>query len=321
MARREITQTSAQQIIEKMGRVRFIRYEYVAFLRNELGTETVFQLTGQIILLLLAQTETPTVTGFQTMFQKSKILGISSDVLLSISIMLSLKTCFSLHLKSISQEKPHFPFTAKATILLFAILGTLQRVAILVAYFFPFFGHLSLLQHWQAEQIPWASRETIAYHSGKAYLNKTVNFATDTLHLPGGRTVAWAELNRANYEDPEQPTPPSYTLYTGLSLGEAFAVFGVILLLHVTTVIAVKRCTVHRFCQRKTALEMIVHGLENTNLAYPAWDWDHITGDVAAHRRESKRVAMEILLTLLTNFCWSVVMLAPLFLTSKSMAI
>ena len=199
----------------------------------------------------------------------------------------------------------------------YAVFGIVQRVTILVAYFLPFFGHLDILQHWQAEKKPWAIRKTISYHGGKAYQNKTVNYTTDYLYLADGRTVAWAKLNRASYADPENPTPPSYTLYTGLSLGGAFALFGLILFFHVTTIIVIKYFTVHKFSQRKSLLEMLNHGLENTNLAYPVYDWDHITGNVARHKEASKKVAQEIVLTLIANFLWSLAMLAPIFFTGN----
>ena len=65
--------------------------------------EVFYQVSLQIILLLLTRTKTATTAGLQTFFKQESFLGIemSATVVLGLSILWSLKTCIFLHMKSI----------------------------------------------------------------------------------------------------------------------------------------------------------------------------------------------------------------------------
>ena len=282
----------------------------------ELGTETFYQLVGMISLLLLAESDTPTVSGLETMFEKNDSFGIPATTLLAISICLSLKTCFLVYVKAIHVQKSYFPFTARLAVLLFAVLGAVQRVGTMVAFFIPFLGHFSILSHWKAEQTPWASRN-LTYHEAGQFRVRQVDYSTDVLYLAGGVSVPWSELNRADYADPRQPLPPSYTLYTGISLGQAFGCFWLINGLNIASLIIVKLFTVPRLADRKNNLEIFIHAVENSNLACLAYDWDWEGGSVAEHKMRCRQVTKEMFLTLTTNLLWSFSLLIPVFYTGS----
>ena len=140
-----------------------IQREFVAFIRIELGLETFNQMFIQILLLLLADTLTPTVAGLDEMFDKDSPfcvwdICIPTKMVFLFSIIWSLKTLVVVYLKSMRLEKPHFPALANLSILMYALFGSLRRVGSMIVYFAPFLGLFSMLQHWRAEQIPWAPR-------------------------------------------------------------------------------------------------------------------------------------------------------------------
>ena len=310
----KMTDSNVAMIIEKIKRCRHVETELAAFLRLELGTETFYQLTGTTLLLLLAHSNTPTVSGLDTMFRKGDFFGIPATSLLVISILLSLKTCDTVYRKAILVEKSHFPFLSNISILVFGLLGTAQNVIGIVAYFVPFLGLFSILTHWKAEQTTWASTNVTFLEDG-LYKSRPLNYSTDTLHLTDGVSLAWSELNRANYTGPAQPTPPPYTFYTGLTLQTAFSLFLFLHTLHLLSVIAVKWLTVPGLTRQKNLLEVFTHGLENMKLPYPVRDWDRGSGGVEEHRLRCRGVAREMLATLAVNLLWGLVLLVPVLYT------
>ena len=171
---KEISQEKIKQLMKARDtkvedfQIRFshmikIQREYVAFLRIELGLETFNQIFIQILLLLLADTLTPTVTGLDEMFDKDSPFCVwdicmPTKMVFTFSIIWSLKTLVIVYLKSMRLEKPYFPALANVSILIYALFGSLRRVGSMTVYFAPYLGLFSLLQHWRAEQIPWAAR-------------------------------------------------------------------------------------------------------------------------------------------------------------------
>ena len=115
------------------------------------------QVPLQIVLLLMATTATATTGGLETMFKQDSMYGIPLDpeTILTISVLLSMKTCVNLHLKSIKVHKEFFPMKSKLIVWTWGLFGTLRRVLSMVIYFVPFLGLNNVLYHWRAEQIPF----------------------------------------------------------------------------------------------------------------------------------------------------------------------
>ena len=76
----------------------FLNYIYLF-----IGMEVYYQVSLQIILLLLTRTKTATTAGLQTFFKQESFLGIEMDatIVLGLSILWSVKTCIFLHMKSV----------------------------------------------------------------------------------------------------------------------------------------------------------------------------------------------------------------------------
>ena len=293
-----------EKFLRKLHILKNLQRKLMAWLKAELGTEIIYQVLIQLILLMMFETQTPTQRGLDAIFAKSSAEDylISSQIFLIFSIIWSLKTCITTHVKAAKVEKDFLPFTSTLILLAQTSVATLKRIGIMFFYFTPFFGNLNLLQHWKAELKPWKA---------KPY----VNYKEDILYI-GNVTLPWSTINRADYTDRKNPTPPTYTEYTGLSLGEAYLVFLLLICLQVISVFLCKLYTAEQF-KRKGLLQKILHSLENCSFVSPAQDWDMETGDIEAHWQRIKQVKVEVIITMFINFLWHVAMLFPLLYTGN----
>ena len=178
------------------------------------------QISAQILLSYFAVTETPTTGGLETVFKQSSILFLDAQTLLGVYIALSMKTSLSLHMKSMNTEKGFLPFSSRIFVGFWALFGTLRRTLGILAFFLPAMGLFNILHHIKFEKVAFKIRLDYA----------TTISAEDKIALYGlNETIFWTELDRWNYTDPNNPTPPDYSLYTGLTLKETFVAFMVVM--------------------------------------------------------------------------------------------
>ena len=178
------------------------------------------QMSAQILLSYFAVTETPTTGGLETVFKQSSILFLDAQTVLGISIALSMKTSLSLHMKSVKAEKGFLPFSSRIFVAFWALFGTLRRIVGIMVFFLPAMGLFNILHHIRFERVAFKIRLDYA----------TTISAEDKIALYGlNETIFWTELDRWNYTDPNNPTPPDYSLYTGLTLKETFVAFMVVM--------------------------------------------------------------------------------------------
>ena len=119
--------------------------------------EVFYQVSLQVALLLLTQTETATVGGLETFFSQDKMFGVPMDAntIIILSVILSLKTSILLHVKILGMEKGFFGFKAKTATFIWGLVASVRRVLGIVIFFSPSLGLLDLLWHWHAEQFPY----------------------------------------------------------------------------------------------------------------------------------------------------------------------
>ena len=123
-----------------------------------LGLEVFYQVAGQILLLIYSKTDSRTTGGLETVFNQETFMGIKMDptLLMGISIAFTLKSCFTLHLKSIKTEKHFVPLYSSVFILMWGLFSSLRRILSIICLFIPSLGLFSILNHYKAEQILWA---------------------------------------------------------------------------------------------------------------------------------------------------------------------
>ena len=114
-------------------------------------------MTGQIIFLVYAKTGSRTTGGLETVFDQDTFMGLQMDpvLVLGISIAITLKSCFTLHLKAIKTEKHYLPFFSSVFILLLGLFASLRRILAIVCWFIPSLGLFSTLYHYKVELTPF----------------------------------------------------------------------------------------------------------------------------------------------------------------------
>ena len=262
----------------------------------------------QIILLLLANTETATTSGLQTFFQQSTILGINPTVILWLSISWSLRTSVKLHVKAIKTQKVFFGVKASIISGLWGLMSTLRRIVSIVGFFTPSLGLFSILNHWLAEQYTFPIRRKYNLIHPK-----------DEVHLFNStKTMYWKELDRWNYfGDIDDPTPPSYILYTGLTLQWTFVAFFMLMAFQFIALFLVKTFTSAEFKKEENMFNKCIHILQNTNYSSPFQDWDEGMFPLEEYKIRYNLTETEMALSFAVNNVISIVMLLPIWYTGK----
>ena len=264
-----------------------------------------YQVAGQILLLLYAISETRTTVGLNTVFEQETFMGLHMDpiIVLGISIAITLKSCFTLHLKTIKAEKHFVPFFSTIFILLWGLFSSVRKILSMICFFIPSLGLFSILHHFQAEQIP--------FKIWKKY-NRTQD---DRIVLFGLKeTVIWGELDRWDYTNPDG-IPPPYSLYTGVSLGWTFLLFFILTGIQLIVIHLVKIVTSKKYSMKGDFLNKFIHLLLNLNLASPFEDWDQGQFSVREYRERHRKTNIEMAWILFVNIVFSFTMMIPLWYT------
>ena len=168
------------------------------------------------------------------MFDNSSNWGSFNSLLFVVSIALGLLGCISRQVKRIKVEKGFLKFSTALILHLWASCAALRRVVSTVVFFVPAMGLLSILNHWKAEQIPFGAAQSVRSTSRVDLYNET-------------EELLWRDISRWNTDNPDHPTPPSYTLYTSMTLETTSKGFHLILTLHFISVLIVTICTVKNY--------------------------------------------------------------------------
>ena len=160
--------------------------------------------------------------------------------------------------------KVFLPFKATILVSLWSLFAIMRRVLVIVAFFLPSLGLRNLLYHWKAEQIPFSIR--------LRYAQQRSISPDDAIVLHNmSEPVLWSQLDRWNYDDPNNPTPPPYSTYTLLSLGHTFTAFFALLFIQCLSITFLKIITSPDFRSEST-LDKLTHVLQTLNVPSPYCD-------------------------------------------------
>ena len=273
------------------------------------GIEVYMQVSIQVLILMLSQSETATTQGLQTIFNQT-FLGIDATTVLWISISWSLLSCARMHTKLIALEKGFCKISSKFFIFLWGCFATLRRVLSVIAMFIPSMGLFSILHHWRWEQIPFRAR---LEYAKRGFLQPD-----DKIGLFGLKeTIYWTQLDRWSYADPQDPQPPPYSLYTLMSLKDTLAAGAILLAVNFLALVIVKLLTSAEFRSRGNIVNKLIHILENINYAAPYEDWDVGDYSIDQFRVRFQATCKEMLATFAVNIVFTMTMLVPLWHTGQ----
>ena len=227
----------------------------------------------------------------------------TSDVLLALSIALSVKSIYFITLKSIGILKTFLPFKTQFILMFWIMVSTSARLMAIVFYFIPSFGLLGVLGHWKLEQTPYSEKIRAQFEKN------------NTVYLYNSKPVAWTDLSRYNYTS---NSGPDYTLYTYFSLQEYFGGFFALLSLHVIiNALAKILCSEDFKSGPSSLLFKIIHCVENTNIPTVWKDWDEEDGTIEDHQRRHAEVTKEINTIIGIRSFFNAVMLVPVVYTGR----
>ena len=258
----------------------------------------------QVLILLLAKTETPTTGGLEKIFEVKKNGWINPDTLFILLLSWSLFSCIKTHTDVISTEKGFCPMTSKIIIFAWGTFATLRRILSIVATFAPSMGLFSMLHHWTYEKVPFKARLEYAKRNTITLMDKIALYGLN-------ETIYWSEYDRWDYSDSSNPTPPSYSVYTLLSLQNTFIAFMTILVLQFIAIFIGKIWTSRDFRTDKSKTNKIIHVLENLNLATPFKDWDDGNFTLEEFRQRFKNICKEMIATFTINIIFTMIMMIP----------
>ena len=232
------------------------------------------------------------------MFKKQNgFLGIQNPIaVLAISIAITMKSCITLHLKTVKSEKQFVPFTSTFFILLWGLFSTMRRIISMVCLFIPSLGLFSILYHHKYELKPF----NLWQKYGKTQMDRIVLYGLD-------ETITWGDLDRWDYSNSTEGTPPHYSEYTGLTLKWTFGLFFLITAAQFVTTLIVKICTSEKFCRRENFLNKFLHLLLSLNMASPFEDWDMGRFTTREYKERQKLTNTEMAWSLSVNIIFSLV--------------
>ena len=176
----------------------------------------------------------------------------------------------------------------------------------MVCFFTPSLGLFSIPYHHKYEQKPF----NLWQKYGKTQMDKIVLYGLN-------ETVTWGDLDRWDYSNSTEGTPPHYKEYTGLTLKWTFGLFFLITAAQFVTTLIVKICTSEKFYRRENYMNKFLHLLLSLNMASPFEDWDMGRFTVREYKERQKLTNTEMAWSLSVNIIFSLVMMTPLSNTGR----
>ena len=275
-------------------------------IHNDVGLESHLQLVLSVILLLLATSETRTITGVERIFQTDSFFFISTEWVIVISTVLSLLSCVKAYLKGISKVQAYQ--TTKATLLMitFSLASIALRVFSYVLFWTPALGLFNILKHLQGESMP--------YYVPSSYPD-FVDVSKDTFYYGNAPPIPWSKITRWKYSgDQEVSEPPTVTLYTIFSIDEHFFILLAMIGFNVALQLMAKAWLNPSPFKQMNVIDLAIHGLSSCFIPHPMEDWIEQKGTVAMHKQRMVLVLKEMLVSILINFGINLLLLTPLII-------
>ena len=225
-----------------------------------------------------------------------------------------------MHIKTIKKQKVYFGFKQTFFVGLWATFATARRVLSMVCFFVSSLGLLDLLYHWMSEQYTFGVKKehNMIHPKDQVYLFNM----TETILWSESRRWFWTDgigagngLDRWNYfEDPDEPTAPSYSFYTGFTLKWTFVVFFMIMGFHFFSMFCVKNATSQEF-KEEIMYNKFIHVIQNLNLCFPFVDWDEKMVSGEEFKQRYSNTELEMSCSFAVNSGFSMIMLFPIWFT------
>ena len=297
----ETDQEILKELEDVEGYLESLNKARLVFYKNEASMEIPVQLTVQLLMLLMTLTETPTHNSREAFFAAADVSIIeswnkSSFFLLALIFLSLMKSCRT-YVKIVKGQKSNFlPTVAKLVLGLRAFVVSSTRVCCYLAFFGPFFGILSSLQHLQAEQMDW-DPDLFAKLTG---------------------TNSYWDMDTAGTLF--KKSKPDYTAYTVIDLKTASLIFVAITGVYSIVIASTKSLMNRTFwnASLQSKIKYVIEGLNMPN-ASKDWDEDESEEDTCSddYRKRRRMVLRETITMMIIHTIFNLVFIIPTLVTGN----
>ena len=278
-------------------------YWNAQFIQVEIGLESHIQLIISITLLLLANSQTHTITGLEVLFEKETFFYLNAKLALTLSITWSLVSCVKSHIKGISKQRQHSTTLSTLIIFIFTSVSITLRVFCCVLYLTPAFGLFNSLRHLQGELYP---------HWDPYYYPEDIN--TFKFYFGNATPRNWTEVSRWKYISRQNAAPPQLNLYTLFSIEQYLGIFLGIFAIQFVVQLVLKMFTNPLVFKKLSWIDHLIHMISCSFIPLPMEEWDIEKGTIAMHKARKDLVFKEMLASILLNFGVNFLLLTPLII-------
>ena len=281
-------------------------YWNAQFIQVEIGLESHIQLIISITLLLLANSQTYTITGLEVLFEKETFFYLNAKLALTLSITWSLVSCVKSHIKGISKQRQHSTTLSTLIIFIFTSVSIALRVFCCLLYLTPAFGLFNSLRHLQGELYP---------HLDPYYYPEHIN--TFKFYFGNATPRNWTEVSRWKYISRQIAAPPQLNLYTLFSIEQYLGMFLGIFAIQFVVQLVLKMFTNPLVFKKLSWIDHVIHMISCSFIPLPMEEWDMEKGTVAMHKARKDLVFKEMLASILLNLGFNFLLLTPLIILGK----
>ena len=148
----------APNFTEVVMKIKSLEEQMIRHSRLQLGLETIFQVTGNAILLFFTQSKTRAKHGLSSIFESDTDIfsgfSLPSELLIALLLSLNMLSFVKVQMNGIIEGfASNYSFLGKAMILLGIICSASVRIASMTLYFSTNLGLFDLLHHYQGRNI------------------------------------------------------------------------------------------------------------------------------------------------------------------------
>ena len=275
-------------------------------IKTDIAFEVAHQMFINLVLVLFSTSDTRTETGMEALFNqegKDEYLGVSNRTIFIISTIASF---FSFLKQFTTAHANTWHWKAKLLVALFGLISLAMRLQAMLVYFMPSLGLLDCLRHHQTERIPFTNDNTL--------VEQKYDFLHDKLYYGNAPVVDWADITR--YTNPYDPSPPPYSIYTGLTSSTFFIIFVFMWLLQIYVIWLYNVQRSNAF-QSLSTFDQLLHSFQSVITPAPSVDWADGQGDEVDHFNCMKMNQKEVLGVIKINAFFNFLYILPLAYLGK----
>ena len=311
----QIVQRKREKILDKQNEYLVSEFNKLSSLlqkmeehkKKMIKTDSAFEVAHQmfinLVLVLFSTSGTRTETGMEALFNqegKDEYLGVSNLTLFIISTVASF---FSFLKQFTNAHANTWHWKAKLLVALYGLISLAMRLQAMLVYFMPSLGLVNCLRHYQTERIPFTNDNRIG---GQKY-----DFFHDKLYFGNAPVIDWADITRVDYSNPYDPSPPPYSIYTGLTSSTFFIIFVFLWLLQIYVIWLYNIQRSNAF-QSLSTFDQLLHSFQSVITPAPSVDWADGQGDEVDHFNRMKMNQKEVIGVIKINAFFNFIYLLPL---------